>query len=587
MVAKLLIAGLLAGVLAAPAAAQQQLLMPGVTYEKQVQFTLHGPVVIHVITAPKPGGLYSLRPVLSNDAVTGVETVTSIEKRLSATATVAGVNGDLFNFNDGHPSGGLLRSGVLDHAPLAGRSLTGVDTAGNVHVDRVAFFGTWQGSSQRRALSGLNEPPSANGVSLFTPSWGPTTPAVEGTLEVVLFPFPAATPNVDLAGPVVQVKQGGATPIPAGGAVLVARGPAAEKLQAEAPVGQNVIVRLILKPDLSGIVDAFGGGPVLVRDGRGVFRAQEEFRTEQLLPLNPRTSVGQLADGRILLVAVDGRQPGYSTGMTNFELSQTMVRLGAVTASALDAGGSTTMAFDGTLLNRPSDPGGERQVAEALLVFYTGVYAPLPSEPVLSPNGDGVAESEQLAYKVVRPSAVTASLIGPDGAPHFTETVQRDPGAYPLSWPGITPEGQLELEGPWRWVVTAVDDQAQSSTSERPFWLNTTLGFLKRSGPTLSVPRKAGRVMATFRLAHPARVTATIETLTGVVLRTIRLGSLAEGDRAVAWNGRDDRQEFAYPGRYVLRVAAGNELGRVDLTTQVAVRQLALPRAQLPTSRLG
>ena len=40
-----------------------------------------------------------------------------------------------------------------------------------------------------------------------------------------------------------------------------------------------------------------------------------------------------------MLVAVDGRQPGYSTGLTNFELALTMMRLGCVTASALDAGG--------------------------------------------------------------------------------------------------------------------------------------------------------------------------------------------------------------------------------------------------------
>ena len=83
-------------------------------------------------------------------------------------------------------------------------------------------------------------------------------------------------------------------------------------------------------------------------------------------------AVGQRADGRILLVAVDGRQPGYSTGMTTFELAQTMVRLGAVTASSFDAGGSTTMAFEGKLLNSPSDPGGERAVAGSHLLVAAG-----------------------------------------------------------------------------------------------------------------------------------------------------------------------------------------------------------------------
>jgi hypothetical protein len=49
---------------------QETLLMPGVTYERQVQFTPHGPVVLDVVTAPPPdGSLYTLQPVLSNNAV--------------------------------------------------------------------------------------------------------------------------------------------------------------------------------------------------------------------------------------------------------------------------------------------------------------------------------------------------------------------------------------------------------------------------------------------------------------------------------------------------------------------------------------
>ena len=81
------------------------MLTPGVTYEKQVQFTPHGPVAIHVMTAPKPGGLYALRPVLSNGSILGRETVTSMQRRVSSIATVAGVNGDLFTWNEGLPAG--------------------------------------------------------------------------------------------------------------------------------------------------------------------------------------------------------------------------------------------------------------------------------------------------------------------------------------------------------------------------------------------------------------------------------------------------------------------------------------------------
>ena len=69
---RLLIGGLLALVFVAPAAAQTTL-MPGVTYERGVQFTPHGPVAIHVVRGPRPTGLYALRPVLSNETIQGVQ----------------------------------------------------------------------------------------------------------------------------------------------------------------------------------------------------------------------------------------------------------------------------------------------------------------------------------------------------------------------------------------------------------------------------------------------------------------------------------------------------------------------------------
>ena len=181
--------------------------------------------------------------------------------------------------------------------------------------------------------------------------WGLSTPPTPGAVSAILFPFPAATPNTDLQAPVVELRTGGAAvPIPPGGAVLVAVGAAAAALTAEAPVGQLVTVQLNLKPDWPDIVSAIGGGPQIVRDGAPIFRAGEIFTTSQLGPRAPRSAVGQLADGRMILVTVDGRQPGYSVGMTNFELAQALVRLGAVTGMALDSGGSATMAFDGTLL---------------------------------------------------------------------------------------------------------------------------------------------------------------------------------------------------------------------------------------------
>jgi Phosphodiester glycosidase/FlgD Ig-like domain len=572
MVRRFVIAALLAGVLASPAAAARVALAPGIKYERQLMFTPHGPEVVHVMTAPRPGGLYALKPVLSNESVLGRETVTSMQRRMSSVATVGGVNADLFTWNEGLPSGMFMESGLMKTPPHPRRSTVGITQDGRLLVERLQMIGTWQGISQRRPLNALNQRPGPEGVSLFTPAWGATTPGANDTIEITLQPFPSTAPFTDLTGIVTAAKPAGGTPIPPNGAVLVGRGVSAGRLASEAPVGAQVTARLTLRPQMNGIVDAVGGGPLIVKDRRPVFRALEQFTSNQLSLRHPRTAVGQRADGRIVFAAVDGRQPGYSTGMTNFELAQTMVRLGAVTASALDSGGSTTIAFDGELLNRPSDPGGERPVADGLFVFYYGVHAPEPPEPVVSPNGDGVGESQSLSFKLVRSSTVNASLIGPDRVARQIESGPKGPGTYQLSWSGRTPAGRPELEGRWRWVVNAVDDQGRASSSERVFFLNNTLGHLRVSPSRVVVRRRGGSLRVGFRLTRPARVTLTIETASGAKVRTIRK-QLRAGQTSIRWNGRYSSGVRAFAGSYVARVRTSNAFGSAELERRFVVRR--------------
>ena len=70
----------------------------------------------------------------------------------------------------------------------------------------------------------------------------------------------------------------------------------------------------------------------------------------------------------MLLVTVDGRQPGYSEGMTLTEFARLFLALGCTDAMNLDGGGSTTMVVRGKIVNSPSD-GRERKVGSALALF--------------------------------------------------------------------------------------------------------------------------------------------------------------------------------------------------------------------------
>jgi exopolysaccharide biosynthesis protein len=91
---------------------------------------------------------------------------------------------------------------------------------------------------------------------------------------------------------------------------------------------------------------------------------------------HPRTIVGVAAQGRrLLLITIDGRQPGYSVGTTNRESARVALELGATEAINLDGGGSTAMAIaryrgDSVtfeVVNKPSDP-QERAVGNALVI---------------------------------------------------------------------------------------------------------------------------------------------------------------------------------------------------------------------------
>ena len=579
---------------AAPAEAQRTSLWPGVTFERGVQFTPHGPVAISILVGPRPGSTTTLAPVLPDETLTGRESVVEMQRRLAATATVAGVNGDYFGFADGRPSGVLLRDGRLDSPPSPDRSSLGIMSDGSLEIRRVTFVGTWNAVGlPRRILHQLNRAPGPNQAALFTPVWGGRTPVVPGALTATLFPFPTAAPNTDLEAPVVELRRADSAPIPLGGAVLVARGTAAATLAGEAE-GVALVVRLLFRPEWPGVAHALGGGPQIVRDGAPVFRAGEAFTTAQLGFRAPRTGVGQLSDGRVILVTVDGRQPGYSVGMTNFELAQTLVRLGAVRAMALDGGGSTTMAFDGRLLNRP--PGVARPVSDALLFLYTGVFVPPPTAMV-SPNGDGVDEGPQLRVKLVRPSTVTLTLRAPDGSTAYSVTEQREPGRFAVPFPppipaepppnppvrtlrgGVPPEAGELAEGRWRLLVEAIDDVGQTTRMGRAFSVNTTLGFLATGRPRLYLPPGGRPFGISWRQGRDARVVVTVESRWGTVLRTLALRRYARGRVDLTWNGLDREGQRVRGGVYQVRVVARNGLGRVELVRRFAVQRTAGPSA--------
>jgi len=82
----------------------------------------------------------------------------------------------------------------------------------------------------------------------------------------------------------------------------------------------------------------------------------------------PRTAIGQRQDGTILLLVIDGRQPGYSLGATLLDVQNILYEQGAYNAANLDGGSSTTLFYNGKVVNRPADMLGERMIPTAFIV---------------------------------------------------------------------------------------------------------------------------------------------------------------------------------------------------------------------------
>ncbi|MGK9146809.1 phosphodiester glycosidase family protein [Plantibacter flavus] len=122
-----------------------------------------------------------------------------------------------------------------------------------------------------------------------------------------------------------------------------------------------------------GVWNTLSFGPAIVEDGTVVDGIEDvevdtNVGNHSIQGEQPRTAVGVIDDNHLVFVVVDGRSPGYSAGVTMTGLAEIMQGLGATTAYNLDGGGSSTMVFDGALVNNPLGTGTERGTSDILYV---------------------------------------------------------------------------------------------------------------------------------------------------------------------------------------------------------------------------
>lgn len=364
-------------------AVSRQDIGPGIVHETFV-VTGESPQAIHVVRVERDNPFVTLTASLGRDQVEGTESVLNQARRVHkpGQSVVAGVNADFFASAPiaGQPVGIHMERGELVVSPN-GRPVFGIDKDGNPVIRMAELRGeVWREGSfedelfARAPIDEVNRPLTRLEMVLYTPRLGADTPPVNGTLVTLRGIGGPLTPGATHTGVVVATDairsgNGMRARIPDDGVVLAARGPTQVLLDELTP-GEWVHFRVELADPLQDVANAVAGWPILLQDG-----AKTELNGADPLVAgrHPRTAVGY-NDAELLLVTVDGRQPGYANGMNLHELADLMAALGATDALNLDGGGSTTMLvrppgrFEPAVVNRPSD-GHERTVANALFVL--------------------------------------------------------------------------------------------------------------------------------------------------------------------------------------------------------------------------
>ncbi len=388
----------------------------------------------------------------------GMETTSEVCRRVGG---ILCVNGDFAECRTCTTAfGGIVHDGVLQRSPVPDHEQLTLGPAGPAsgtlgwgatleatvtYLERAPLVGsllplppTERVETVRLAVDALNRGRGPNQVVLYTPPWGGNT-MTRGGDEAVLTGG-AATVGASVGVTPVALRPGsGSTAIPGNGMVLSAEGAGAGRLRAfwdtaadPAAARRSVVLRTGVDRPAE---ESVGGHPTVLVNGRTVIGgAREPFATGR----NPRTLVGWNPAGDLVLVTVDGRQPGHSTGVSLVEAADVLRQVGATNGFNLDGGGSSTfvsLAQGGgrapRVLNRPSD-GNERRVTTVLAVVpldagAVGVGVPVaapppPPAPPGPPPADE-ASTDGLPAKAKAPAPTTTVAPTTTAAPATTTTL--------------------------------------------------------------------------------------------------------------------------------------------------------------------
>ncbi len=411
------------GIWVMQATAQPESVSPGVTYES---FTVAGPNQVFLLRIERSHPDYALHLAWPNRirnfaARQKTSEMAALYDNPPAFDVIAAVNGSFSGDVIPEVIGPHASDGELQEAPDATRlweTLIWQTNRQPVIVDDIAnVIGTlWFANGSKTSLHRYNRRGTPlDTITAFTPTWGPTTGtegvAVEVVLENVTYPMRGDKELSGTVAAILSASLASNNPIPPGGMVLSATGVPAATILQRTQVGDRLRLRFATSaPQYNNVEFAITGAGWILREGQACTSCWTQW-AGSFTGANPRTMIGWNAT-HLMLVVVDGRQPGYSVGMTFAQMADLMLSLGATECLNIDGGGSSTMVVHGAVMNSPSDPQGERPRNNAVLL----VRKPLASSLPFRDDFDLVRASDwQDKFNENRIVALEPSAPGGDG----------------------------------------------------------------------------------------------------------------------------------------------------------------------------
>lgn len=373
--------------------------------------------------------VHSIREGSDTTLSTVMDIALDYEKQTGRKVMLAS-NGDFFYATGANVESYVNDGVVISKGSFATKHCIGFDNQGKVTIGRMTevekrLMVVLDGQKTFFQINQYNQDPGENGIAVYTT---PGTYQISGAGKYICSTSSSNLGQYPVFGSSRRMTEGMVTnddafTLKSGQFAVVVRGENAQFFFDSVRYGVEVDLVEIPAGDFAGCRYVVGGYDILVSDGK----VGTSFHTDNFGNVAaPRTLIGFREDGTAFLCMVDGRQAGYSVGLTVGKEAELAAALGAKYALELDGGGSTTVIvrIDDTLTlrNRPSD-GSMRRVSNAILLVEkedaggndpdpTPTPTPTPT-PAPGDNGqNGMPAGQDTAMRPATVAAIVAASVG-------------------------------------------------------------------------------------------------------------------------------------------------------------------------------